>query len=104
MESDSTNPDTDAPTAASVNGMLESCRPSGLVIHGPAGNGKTHAAMCLAASLGLNCVKARKVNLLKVRSSEVFSQWIGGSEVRSNSFFQSFLEHDLHHRVYSLVR
>jgi SpoVK/Ycf46/Vps4 family AAA+-type ATPase len=64
MKSDSTNPDTDTPTAASVNVMLESCRPSGLVFHGPAGNGKTHAAMCLAASLGLNCVKVRKATLV----------------------------------------
>lgn len=44
-------------TSSSINSMLESSRPSGILFHGPAGNGKTHAAMCLASSLGLNCVK-----------------------------------------------
>eukprot|EP00956_Cyclotella_meneghiniana_P005319 scaffold6698_cov72-Cyclotella_meneghiniana.AAC.4 len=66
-------------SASSVSNMLESSRPSGILFHGPSGNGKTLAAMCLASSLGLNCVK--------VRSSEVFSQWLGGSEATIRSIF-----------------
>lgn len=41
-------------------GMLESSRPSGVLFHGEAGNGKTLAAMCLANALGLNCVKVSR--------------------------------------------
>ena len=44
-------------SSSSISNMLESSRPSGILFHGPAGNGKTLAAMCLASSLGLNCVK-----------------------------------------------
>jgi len=35
--------------------------------------------MCLASSLGLNCVK--------VRASQVFDQWLGGSEANLRSIF-----------------
>ncbi|KAL3797103.1 hypothetical protein HJC23_000441 [Cyclotella cryptica] len=66
-------------SSSSADMMLKSSRPSGILFHGPPGNGKTHAAMCLASSLGLNCVK--------VRSSEVFSQWLGGSEATLRSIF-----------------
>jgi SpoVK/Ycf46/Vps4 family AAA+-type ATPase len=48
-----------APTSI-MNDMLDSSRPSGILFHGPAGNGKTLAAMCLASSLGLNCVKVSR--------------------------------------------
>jgi len=44
-------------SSSSVDVMLTSSRPSGILFHGPPGNGKSHAAICLASSLGLNCVK-----------------------------------------------
>ena len=55
MESRSTTISDQSP----VSNILETSRPSGILFYGPAGNGKTHAAMCLASSLGLNCVKVR---------------------------------------------
>jgi len=54
-------------------------RPSGVLFHGPPGCGKTEAAMRLASCLGLHCVK--------VRASEVFDQWLGGSEATLRSIF-----------------
>jgi transitional endoplasmic reticulum ATPase len=47
--------------------------------HGPPGTGKTFAASCLAASLGLN--------VIKVRASDVLDQWLGGSEAAIRSLF-----------------
>ena len=54
-------------------------RPSGVLFHGPPGCGKTEAAIRLASCLGLHCVK--------VRASEVFNQWLGGSEATLRSIF-----------------
>jgi SpoVK/Ycf46/Vps4 family AAA+-type ATPase len=54
-------------------------KPSGVLFHGPSGCGKSMAALALASSLGLNCVK--------VTASEVFNQWLGGSEQRLRSIF-----------------
>ena len=54
-------------------------KPSGVLFHGPSGCGKTAAALCLASSLGLHCVK--------VKASEVFNQWLGGSEANLRSIF-----------------
>lgn len=58
MEKSSKLSNDDSELTSSVNNMLEYLRPSGILFHGPSGNGKTLAAMCLASSLGLNCVKA----------------------------------------------
>ena len=41
----------------SVDGILGTSKPSGVLFHGPSGCGKSAAAMCLASSLGLHCVK-----------------------------------------------
>lgn len=54
-------------------------KPSGILFHGPSGCGKTAAALCLASSMGLHCVK--------VKASEVFNQWLGGSEANLRSIF-----------------
>ena len=54
-------------------------KPSGVLFHGPSGNGKSRAAICLASSIGLHCVK--------VKASEVFNQWLGGSEANLRSIF-----------------
>jgi SpoVK/Ycf46/Vps4 family AAA+-type ATPase len=40
-----------------VGTTLELSRPSGVLFHGPSGCGKSMAALCLASSLGLHCVK-----------------------------------------------
>ncbi len=40
-----------------VDGILGASKPSGVLFHGPSGCGKSVAAMCLASSLGLHCVK-----------------------------------------------
>ena len=40
-----------------VEAALGMTKPSGVLFHGPPGVGKTFAAMCLASSLGLHCVK-----------------------------------------------
>lgn len=53
--------------------------PSGVLLHGPPGVGKTLAAQCLASSLGLHVVK--------VRASDVLDQWLGGSEAAIRSLF-----------------
>ena len=43
---------------SSVVGItLGLCKPSGVLFHGPSGCGKSMAALCLASSLGLHCVK-----------------------------------------------
>ena len=52
----SDNADDDARTV-SIESTLGMSKPSGVLFHGPAGVGKTFAAMCLASSLGLHCVK-----------------------------------------------
>ncbi|KAL9180138.1 hypothetical protein ACHAXT_008108 [Thalassiosira profunda] len=64
---------------SSIEATLGVSKPSGVLFHGPPGCGKTFAAMCLASSLGLHCVK--------VRASEVFNQWLGGSEATLRSIF-----------------
>ena len=43
--------------ASSIETALVMTKPSGVLFHGPPGCGKTFAAMCLASSLGLHCVK-----------------------------------------------
>jgi transitional endoplasmic reticulum ATPase len=53
--------------------------PRGVLFHGPSGTGKTFAASCLSASLGLNVVK--------VRASDVLDQWLGGSEAAIRTLF-----------------
>jgi len=53
--------------------------PPGVIFHGPSGVGKTIAAHCLAASLGL-CV-------IQVRASDVLDKWLGGSEAIIRSLF-----------------
>lgn len=53
--------------------------PPGVIFHGPPGVGKTRAAHCLAASLGL-CV-------IQVRASDVLDKWLGGSEAVIRSIF-----------------
>ena len=63
-ESSSKLPNDYSESASSVSNMLESSRPSGILFHGPSGNGKTLAAMCLASSLGLNCVKVSIISLI----------------------------------------
>ena len=47
----------DGVQSSSVEATLGMSKPSGVLFHGPPGNGKTLAAMCLASSLGLHCVK-----------------------------------------------
>ncbi|KAL7545148.1 hypothetical protein ACHAWF_008503 [Thalassiosira exigua] len=42
----------------SINDVLQVSKPSGVLFHGPPGVGKSFAAMCLASSLGLHCVKS----------------------------------------------
>lgn len=66
-------------SSSSIEATLGMSKPSGVLFHGPPGVGKTFAAMCLASSLGLHCVK--------VRASEVFNQWLGGSEATLRSIF-----------------
>lgn len=66
-------------TSSSIEAALGMSKPSGVLLHGPPGVGKTMAAMCLASSMGLHCVK--------VRASEVFNQWLGGSEATLRSIF-----------------
>lgn len=66
-------------SSSSIEAALGMSKPSGVLFHGPPGNGKTMAAMCLASSMGLHCVK--------VRASEVFNQWLGGSEATLRSIF-----------------
>ena len=66
-------------TSSSIEAALGMSKPSGVLFHGPPGVGKTMAAMCLASSMGLHCVK--------VRASEVFNQWLGGSEATLRSIF-----------------
>jgi len=63
----------------SIDSNLDIHKPSGVIFYGPSGCGKSVAALCLASSLGLHCVK--------VRASEVFSQWLGGSEETLRSIF-----------------
>lgn len=70
---------TNDAATSSVDKYLEILRPSGVLFHGPSGNGKTLACLCLASSLGLHCVK--------VRASDVFNQWLGGSEATLRSIF-----------------
>jgi SpoVK/Ycf46/Vps4 family AAA+-type ATPase len=95
-----------------VDGILGASKPSGVLFHGPSGCGKTDAAMCLASSLGLHCVKVSFISFFyiyglsgslfvaikcnsqpfsvfrnKVRASEVFNQWLGGSEAILRSIF-----------------
>jgi len=74
----SNNPHAEA-HVSSVEATLGMSKPSGVLFHGPPGVGKTFAAMCLASSLGLHCVK--------VRASEIFNQWLGGSEANLRSIF-----------------
>ena len=66
-------------SSSSIEAALGIPKPSGVLFHGPPGVGKTMAAMCLASSMGLHCVK--------VRASEVFNQWLGGSEATLRSIF-----------------
>lgn len=47
----------DPNVSSSVEATLGISKPSGVLFHGPPGVGKTFAAMCLASSLGLHCVK-----------------------------------------------
>ena len=53
--------------------------PRGVLFHGVTGVGKTFAAGCLAASLGLHVVR--------VRASDVLDKWLGGSEAAIRSLF-----------------
>ncbi len=43
--------------SSAVGITLVSSKPSGVLFHGPSGCGKSMAALCLASSLGLHCVK-----------------------------------------------
>mmetsp|Transcript_29707 Transcript_29707/g.62549 ORF Transcript_29707/g.62549 Transcript_29707/m.62549 type:complete len:892 (+) Transcript_29707:63-2738(+) len=79
MESATVSHDEHDAQVSSVGATLGISKPSGVLFHGPPGVGKTFAAMCLASSLGLHCVK--------VRASEVFNQWLGGSEATLRSIF-----------------
>eukprot|EP00957_Ditylum_brightwellii_P147623 11242261-Ditylum_brightwellii.AAC.2 len=67
------------PCSESASSTLGFSKPSGVLFHGPSGCGKTAAALCLASSMGLHCVK--------VKASEVFNQWLGGSEANLRSIF-----------------
>jgi SpoVK/Ycf46/Vps4 family AAA+-type ATPase len=53
--------------------------PPGVLFHGFPGCGKTHAANCLAASLGLP--------MIQVRAADVLDKWLGGSEALLRSLF-----------------
>ena len=53
--------------------------PRGVLFHGVPGVGKTMAAGCLAASIGLPVVR--------VRASDVLDKWLGGSEAAIRSLF-----------------
>ena len=53
--------------------------PSGVVFHGPSGTGKTEAALCLAAALGV-CV-------IHIKASDVLDKWLGGSEATIRKIF-----------------
>ena len=66
-------------TASSTGTTLGFSKPSGVLFHGPSGCGKTAAVLCLASSMGLHCVK--------IKASEVFNQWLGGSEANLRSIF-----------------
>lgn len=66
-------------TASSTGTTLGFSKPSGVLFHGPSGCGKSAAVLCLASSMGLHCVK--------IKASEVFNQWLGGSEANLRSIF-----------------
>lgn len=66
-------------TSSSTGTALGFSKPSGVLFHGPSGCGKTAAVLCLASSMGLHCVK--------IKASEVFNQWLGGSEANLRSIF-----------------
>jgi len=53
--------------------------PSGVLFHGPSGNGKTLAAKCLGSSLGLP--------MIGVRAAGILDKWLGGSEAAVRSLF-----------------
>ena len=77
MDHADTNPCSELGPSSSTT--LGFSKPSGVLFHGPSGCGKTTAALCLASSMGLHCVK--------VKASEVFNQWLGGSEANLRSIF-----------------
>jgi len=77
MDHAETNPCSES--ASSLSATLGFSKPSGVLFHGPSGCGKSFAALCLASSMGLHCVK--------VKASEVFNQWLGGSEANLRSIF-----------------
>ena len=70
---------TEATNSSSIEKSLGMPKPSGVLFHGPSGCGKSKAAMTLASSMGLHCVR--------VKASEVFNQWLGGSEANIRSIF-----------------
>lgn len=53
--------------------------PPGIIFHGVSGTGKTHAARCLAVSLGLP--------MIQVRATDLLDKWLGGSESLLRSLF-----------------
>ncbi len=77
MDHADTNPCSESDS--SLSSTLGFSKPSGVLFHGPSGCGKSFAALCLASSMGLHCVK--------VKASEVFNQWLGGSEANLRSIF-----------------
>lgn len=57
LESASSIGTKDEAQSSAVGATLGLSRPSGVLFHGPSGCGKSIAALCLASSLGLHCVK-----------------------------------------------
>ena len=53
--------------------------PSGVLFHGPSGNGKSALALCVSNALGV-CV-------IKVKASDILDKWLGGSEANIRSIF-----------------
>jgi SpoVK/Ycf46/Vps4 family AAA+-type ATPase len=62
-----------------ADGAFSISPPRGVLFHGVPGVGKTFAAGCLAASIGLHVVR--------VRASDVLDKWLGGSEAAIRSLF-----------------
>jgi SpoVK/Ycf46/Vps4 family AAA+-type ATPase len=55
--------------------------PSGLLLHGPAGSGKSHLAQCVVAQAGLG--------FLEVDATSIFSRYLGQTEANLRDIFRA---------------